>query len=194
MKTHSVKNIVLTLFLFILASPVLAHTGIGSTHGFADGLIHPLQGVDHLLVMLAIGFWACSRTGNKIWQLPLIFLLMMAAGAGIQLAGISMIYAEQAVALSVLVFGLIVGFNWRTSMIWATGLVAVFAFFHGYVHAAESYTGNDQVSYVSGFLLTTASLHGVGITFGVLSAKNHKWLRISYGIICTAIGVALCIG
>jgi hydrogenase/urease accessory protein HupE len=36
------------------ASPAAAHTGNGGD-GFLDDLLHPLTGLDHVLVMLAVG-------------------------------------------------------------------------------------------------------------------------------------------
>jgi len=188
------RNSLITVVMLSLTNPVLAHTGVGSTHGFVDGLIHPLRGVDHLLVMLATGFWASLRAGNKIWQLPFIFLLAMLSGAGLQIAGLSIQFAEQAIILSVLVFGLIIGFNLRTSTLWASGFVAVFAFIHGYVHAVESTTGDYQMAYLFGFLSTTASLLSLGIVFGTLNVMVNQGIRIGFGIISTVIGLALCIG
>ena len=41
------------------ASPAGAHTG-GPVHGLADGALHPLTGVDHLLAMLAVGVVAAA--------------------------------------------------------------------------------------------------------------------------------------
>jgi urease accessory protein len=33
----------------VAAAPVLAHTGVGDTNGFAHGFAHPLRGIDHVL-------------------------------------------------------------------------------------------------------------------------------------------------
>ncbi len=35
--------------------PVDAHTGVNTVNGLLDGLVHPLIGFDHLLVMIAMG-------------------------------------------------------------------------------------------------------------------------------------------
>ena len=37
----------LTLLLTGAVAPALAHTGVGSVEGFAQGLMHPLTGLDH---------------------------------------------------------------------------------------------------------------------------------------------------
>lgn len=111
MKTF--KNIVLTATLLSLTTPALAHTGIGATHDFVAGMMHPWQGFDHLLVMFVIGFWGFMLAGTLTWQLPLSFLMLMSAGAGLHFAGVSLSFAETWVSVSVVVFGLILVFNPR---------------------------------------------------------------------------------
>ncbi|MEQ1545474.1 HupE/UreJ family protein [Methyloglobulus sp.] len=176
MKTF--KNTVLTAALFGFTTPALAHTGIGATHDFIAGMMHPWQGFDHLLVMFTIGLWGYLLAGKLAWQLPLVFLILMLAGAGLHFAGFTLSFAETWVSLSVVVFGLILVFNPRLSAILATGLVAGFAIFHGYVHAAEIARGADQFGYVVGFLLSTAVLHGLGISTGWLSAKITQYIQL----------------
>ena len=41
--------------LLVGAAAAHAHTGIGDTQGFAHGFAHPALGIDHVLVMLAVG-------------------------------------------------------------------------------------------------------------------------------------------
>ena len=38
--------------------------------GFAMGFAHPLTGLDHLLAMVAVGFWAASLGGAARWIVP----------------------------------------------------------------------------------------------------------------------------
>jgi urease accessory protein len=185
------KQFILLSLLLGIATPVLAHTGVGTTHDFMAGFSHPWQGIDHMLVMVTIGFWASVLGGKARGLLPLSFLLLMAAGAGLGFAGISIPYAELGVASSVLLAGLAIGFNWRPSTAVAMGLVAVFAVFHGYVHAAETLSGTNQGAYALGFLLTTALLHGLGLGIGLFGEQTVKVLRMSLGVVATVVGVLL---
>ena len=93
--------------LLMVSLPAQAHTGIGTVHGLADGLLHPLIGIDHVAVMLAIGLWAAMRGGRALWLLPMTFLMAMGAGAGLQIIGYALTNAETWVALSVLATGLL---------------------------------------------------------------------------------------
>ena len=175
MKTQYFKNTALAISLLSLVTPALAHTGIGATHDFIAGMLHPWQGFDHLLVMFTIGLWGYLLAGKLTWQLPLSFLMLMSVGAGLHFAGFTLSFAETWVSLSVVVFGLILVFNPRLSAMLATGLVTGFALFHGYVHAAEIANGADQFGYVAGFLLSTAVLHGLGFSTGWLSTKMTQY-------------------
>jgi urease accessory protein len=152
------------------------------------------MGIDHLLVMLAIGLWAALRGGKSLWFLPVSFLLMMAAGAGLQLAGVTVNAAETWVAVSVLVSGLLVWGNYRIATGLAVALVAGFALSHGYVHAAELQTETDAGTYASGFLLTTALLHVLGIVAGLSGIARVKIISAGFGLLCAVVGTALLAG
>jgi urease accessory protein len=184
----------LAALMMVAAKPALAHTGIGTTQGFMAGFVHPWQGVDHLLVMFAVGLWACLLGGRALWLLPLSFLMVMIAGAAWGFAGFSLPFAEVWVAASVVVFGLIIGFNTRLSANWATGLVIVFALFHGYVHAEEIASGTAHLPYALGFLVATAFLHLLGIGAGLFSLKPVRLLLMSFGLACTTVGCFLLAG
>jgi urease accessory protein len=180
--------------LLILSLPVQAHTGIGAAHGLIDGLLHPLIGVDHLLVMLAIGLWASMRGGRAFWLFPVIFLMAMGMGAALHFAGITVIAAESWVAFSVLAAGVLVWRNTPMSSVLAVALVAVFALGHGYVHAAELTNGADVLAYSAGFLLTTALLHGLGIAVGLLGKVRLKMIGTGFGLLCAVVGASLLVG
>jgi len=189
------KSLVLTAILATLATlPAYAHTGIGTVHGLLDGIIHPLIGIDHLLVMLAVGLWAAMRGGKSLWLLPLAFVTAMGVGAGLSMLGITINAAETWVAGSVVVAGVLVWRNTRMSSVLAVALVSVFALAHGYVHALELADDADALAYSAGFLLTTVVLHGLGLAVGLLAAARVKMLGAGLGLVCALVGVGLLAG
>ena len=192
MKTS--RFVIFTGFLLIVSFPVHAHIGVGAAHGLLNGLLHPLIGVDHLLVMLAIGLWAAMRGGRALWLLPGTFLMAMGMGAALHFAGITVIAAESWVAFSVLAAGVLVLRNTPMSSVLAVALVAVFALGHGYVHTAELTNGADVLAYSAGFLLTTAFLHGLGIAFGLLGKARLKMIGTGFGLLCAVVGASLLVG
>ncbi|MCX7087018.1 MAG: HupE/UreJ family protein [Methylococcales bacterium] len=186
-----INKIVLMLLLLGSATPVLAHTGLGTTHGFVAGFTHPLQGIDHLLVMFAIGLWGCILGGKQVWVLPLSFLVLMAVGAGLSFVGVKLPYVELLITGSVLIFGVIIGFNWQVSATFSMVLVAAAGLCHGYVHAAEITIDATQSDYALGFLCATACVQSLGITASLLGKKALQALQIGFGLTATAAVIIL---
>ena len=70
----------------LAAAPAVAHVG-GPTHGIADGAVHPLTGMDHLLARVAVGLIAVM-CGRRV-AVPGAFLLGMAVGGALGGAGVA---------------------------------------------------------------------------------------------------------
>lgn len=176
--------------LLLLLAPGLAMAHPGHVDSsLLSGLGHPLAGVDHLLAMLAVGWWSAQQTGAARWVLPLTFLGSMLIGAALGYSGIALPWTESAIAASVLAFNLLVVVAARLPMVAAAGLTAAFALFHGMAHALELPTAAGAVSYASGFLLATAGLHALGFAMlRWLPGAVEPWLRLSAGIAAIAGG------
>jgi urease accessory protein len=150
--------------LYLLSGTASAHSGDHTTvTGFSGGLAHPLQGLDHLLAMIAIGLWAAQQGGRATWAVPAAFVGAMALGGGLAWSGIALPQVETAIALSVLVLGLLVAIRRRWALAAGMAIAAAFALFHGYAHGLEMPQAASPVLYGLGFVLATACLHGVGI-------------------------------
>lgn len=143
-----------------------AHTGHGVT-GFMEGLVHPL-GLDHLLAMVAVGVWSVrALPAGKTWQGPATFLLALLLSAAVAASGVSLPYLEHAIALSVVLFGVMLVFAQSQMPVAAgLGLVALAASLHGLAHGAEM-PASGFADYATGFVLTTTLLHGGGVLFGL---------------------------
>lgn len=186
--------VIITGLLSMQSLPVYAHTGINAVLSFTEGLLHPLAGVDHLLVILAVGLLAVMRGGRELWLLPVSFLLMMAAGAGLHFAGFTLSAAETWVAFSVMASGLLVWTNYKMSSGLAVALVAVFALSHGYVHGRELQAGADVAGYTGGLLLTTVLLQGLSIAVGLSGTSRLKMITTGFGLLCAVVGTTLLVG
>ncbi|MFZ6863243.1 HupE/UreJ family protein [Undibacterium sp. Ji67W] len=175
MNTRSLKNLVkfaALCGLFLLALPASAHISVmHSVGGFQAGLLHPLTGLDHLLAMLAVGMWAAQNQRPAIWLLPLVFPLMMVAGALVGMSGVLVPGIEAGIAASVLILGLLIAFMVRLPVALSACLVAVFALAHGYAHGVELPAGTSGAWFGTGFLLSTAFLHVTGL-FATLLANR----------------------
>lgn len=146
-----------------------AHAETGVTGGLLSGLMHPINGLDHLLAMVAVGLWGAQLRQPAIWLLPITFPLIMTIGGLLGLAGTPLPYIEIAIALSALVLGLMVALNARMPVAIAMAVVGVFALFHGHAHGTEIPHAANPLAYGVGFVVATGLLHLAGIVFGTLT-------------------------
>jgi urease accessory protein len=145
-----------------------AHAADGTLGGFASGFLHPLNGVDHVLAMLAVGLWGAQLGPPALWVLPVAFPLVMALGGVAGIAGLPLPSVEWGIALSVIVLGAAIALDQRPPLALAGLLVAVFAIFHGYAHGTELPRQAGPLAYSAGFVVATGSLHLTGIALGLV--------------------------
>jgi urease accessory protein len=152
----------LALGLIALPTAAFAHTGVGA-HDLVHGFMHPVGGLDHILAMVAVGVFASILGGRALWLVPLSFVGMMAAGFVLGANGITLPYAELAIALSSIVIGGVAALGHRMPMVAAMALVGGFATFHGWAHGTEMPADAGALTYALGFVAATALLHIAGI-------------------------------
>jgi len=153
-----------------LTQPVFAHSGDAS--GLASGFLHPILGLDHLVAMVAVGIIGAVVGGKAIWLLPTYFPVVMAIGGVLGIKGVPLPYAEVLIALSVVVFGMVIAVYRPISMLAAGMLVSFFALFHGHAHGVELPEATAPVEYCIGFVLATGLLHAAGISISLLDRKK----------------------
>ena len=171
--------IILALFAMCLPSLAHAHVGVGEASGWMHGLVHPFSGPDHLCAMIAVGLWAAQMGGRAVWRVPLTFVSVMALGGLLGMADIPVPFVETGIVMSLLVLGVLIAAAVRLPLLASTVIVGVFAIFHGYAHGAEMPQSASGLGYALGFMLATASLHGVGIALALFvnSMGRDKLVR-----------------
>jgi urease accessory protein len=173
------------LALLLVSASAFAHPGHAG--GLTAGLLHPFSGLDHLLAMVAVGLWAAQqKQPGAIWKIPLAFVATMLVGGVLGHAGLALPHIEAGIAASVLVLGLLVAFTLRLPTAAAMALVSAFALFHGYAHGAEMPMSASLGAFAIGFALSTATLHGIGMTIGYVM-RNRAEILLRLG----GVGVAL---
>lgn len=183
------------LLAALLSGSASAHPAVFHVaDAFMAGLMHPLTGLDHLLAMLAVGFWAAQT--RQRWLPPAMFVLMMMAGALLALNGLGLpgieADVEAGIAASVLVLGLLIFFTVRLPATFSLVLISVFALAHGYAHGAEYQGQQGMLQYAGGFLLTTISLHVGGYLAGFwMRAHFYTQLQRCAGLFTAAFGMYL---
>lgn len=185
MKISSLR-ISLAVLLSLLCPLVLAHPSHGS--GIADGLLHPLTGLDHLLAMVGVGLWSAQQSGHSRWLIPGSFVLLMGFAGWLGTLGYSLPFIESGIATSVLLIGLLISFSIKTSALFGMLMVGMFAVLHGFAHGTEMPPSVSAWQFGAGFMLTTTLLHAIGFLSGTALHKNEKLMRIG------GAGIAMCGG
>lgn len=161
-----------TLFLSLMAGLAQAHPD-GQAIGFTHGFSHPLSGWDHIVTMVAVGFFAASLGGRALWAVPSTFVLMMAAGGAWGMAGMPLPFVEAGILISVFVLAGVALFRWNATLYAAMSLCGFFAIFHGYAHGAEMPADAAGWTFALGFMLATALLHCAGLAVGIYAARRR---------------------
>jgi len=177
--------------LFIITLPCLlpslaqAHPNHGPASGLFAGLAHPLSGLDHLAAMVAIGLWAAQRGGRALWAVPLAFVGVLIFGALLGQGGVALPFAEQGIAASVLILGILIAAAWRLPLAASLAVVGLFALFHGYAHGAEMPATASGLAYGAGFVAATVALNlfGIGLGLAAKQLATEKMLRYAGGAV-----------
>lgn len=198
MRRSTACALALAALTALVPSVASAHTGVGDTAGFAHGFMHPVTGIDHVLAMVMVGVFAWQLGGRALWLVPSTFVLVMAIGGALGVAGIGVPFVEAGIALSVIVLGAIVAFGIKAPVVVAMAVVGLFAVFHGHAHGAEMPESAAGLAYGLGFMLGTALLHAAGIGLGFLigraAERTGPIMVRTTGAVAALAGVAILTG
>ncbi|WP_137931476.1 HupE/UreJ family protein [Mesorhizobium comanense] len=183
-----------TVLLLAAAMPAYAHVGIGTTSSFTAGFMHPLSGLDHMTVMVAVGLWAALKGGKAIWAWPVAFVGVMLAGAALGMAHVPVPFVEPGILASVVALGLLVALAVDLPVPAGVAIIGLFALFHGHAHGTEVPENTGGLEYMAGFAVATALLHAIGIAAGLGLGLKFRGLTRVAGAACAAIGVGLAFG
>lgn len=190
----AITRLLITTGLMITATAASAHPGHDAGTGFASGLLHPMLGLDHLLAMVAIGFWSVRQSTTMKNGTPLFVIGGMILGAGIAWGGMSLPGVETGIALSVLLAGILIATMAKLPTVVGGTLVAAFMVFHGFAHGTEMPAGSALAAYLAGFSIGTLALTFVGRGLGALMQKtDNRFGRVLGGVVA-ATGALLAAG
>jgi urease accessory protein len=172
---------------------VLAHPGHTEAPALLAGLLHPLTGADHLLVMLGVGVWVTTRSSRR-WAGPLAALAALALGvlwgaAGGSLPGLEVLLAGSLVVMGGMLTGIV-----RASPAVSGLAVMVLAGLHGYAHGAEMLPGTPIWTFLLGLALASLALQLAGIALGTVARKRLGGKHGLVGLPLLATGLWLMLG
>lgn len=194
MNTKMIERLVLAGAATLFAGEAMAHTGVGSVHGFTAGLTHPLFGLDHLTAMVAIGLWAGLVGGKARFAYPAAFVVTMVIAGIWGMTGAPLPGVEIGIGVSVVALGLAIAFNLTPPLAAGVAICAAFAIFHGHAHGAELPEDASALSYAAGFVMATVALHGIGLVLAAQIARYAPRLARFAGGAMAVAGIAFLAG
>ena len=182
------------ILLLAAAMPAYAHVGAGTTSSFAAGFSHPLSGLDHMTVMIAVGLWAALKGGKAIWVWPAAFVGVMLVGGALGMLHVPLPFVEPGILASVVTLGLLVALAVDLPISAGVAIIGLFALFHGHAHGTEVPENAGGLEYMAGFAVATVALHAVGIAAGLGLGMRFRGFARAAGAACAAVGVGLVVG
>jgi urease accessory protein len=182
------------LLLLAAAMPAYAHVGVGTTSSFTAGFMHPLSGLDHMTVMIAVGLWAALKGGKAIWVWPAAFVCVMLVGGALGMLHMPLPFVEPGILASVVALGLLAALAVDLPVSAGVAIIALFALFHGHAHGTEVPENAGGLDYMAGFAIATALLHANGIAAGLGLGTRFRGLARAAGAACAAVGAGLVFG
>lgn len=174
------KSVKLTFAIFALIPDLAAaHPGHSTSENFASltaGLIHPMTSLEHILIFLVMGVWSAQASGQLFRFLFVTLVLSCWLGCLFNVFGNTLLYVDQAIVLSALVFAVIVncvrGFSFNTALI----MMSSAAFFQGYNSGTELAFSADWLMFGLGWAIAIVILFGIGRISGhLLSVYSNRY-------------------
>ncbi|TIN29120.1 MAG: HupE/UreJ family protein [Mesorhizobium sp.] len=186
------KRLCLSAILLLAAAiPAYAHVGIGTTSSFMAGFMHPLSGLDHMTVMIAVGLWAALKGGKAIVAWPAAFVGVMLVGGALGMLQMPLPFVEPGILASVVALGLLVALAVDLPVSVGVAIIGLSALFHGHAHGTEVPENAGGFEYMAGFAVATALLHATGIAAGLGLGIRFRGLARAAG---AAVGLGLVFG
>jgi urease accessory protein len=165
---------ILTSITLLLAPLAQAHPVTQAAAGLVEGFIHPLTGLDHLLVAIAAGYWA-ARAGNHGIRDMILFLGLLLAGILVGLASLAFPALGLATLLAFLLAVAVIAVAIATPDKFVYVFFGGFALYHGLSHMLEMPHQAMVAGYVTGLLISTGMLLALGnlLRHVVITRKPH---------------------
>jgi len=162
----------LPALLLLIAAPAFAHTGYGLLT-FNDGLLHPLTGLDHLLMLSAVGILSANR--DQPFRFTGLAMIAMFVGALIGHQYGDFTGMEPLINFSVFAASGVILCAAQGRTVW---LVPVLLSVHGWAHGVEGSTGDAFYTFTIGFLISSAAVLLAGHFLGKLVFRNNTLRKI----------------
>ena len=174
MQLKSLSVFLLSIITLLVSPFALAHTDGSHVNGLADGFMHVATGLDHLLIIIAAGYWA-GRSGNHGVSDLAFVLSMLLAGALLGVCCQMYPGLQLSTILALIVTVMFVAMLIAAPQYFAYLLFGGFALYHGVVHVLAMQAPPVSAGFVVGLFFSTALLLMGGLILRqvVITRKPH---------------------
>jgi len=155
-----------------------AHPGHDSHATLLQGVLHPLTGWDHLVVLLSLGALAAGRGTRVATMCGALLVAALGGGAVLGVSWPATPFVEPAILLTVVACVALLAFHRRIAVSAVLGVCVAFAFIHGIAHGQEAPSG-DLAGYFTGFTLAGIALYAAGLKGTSLLIRAQKGAPIT---------------
>lgn len=153
----------------LVSAPAQAHVGHAgepaAMSSLIDGALHPLTGIDHLIILLGVGAYAAIHIGRSAWFLPAMFAGSMLAGFALGQSSAPFGLLELAIAGST-VGMLVLLLAPRGFQQYAVIPISLFGVAHGFAHGLAAPSAGAQQFALGMFAAALAAS-----SFGMLAVR-----------------------
>jgi urease accessory protein len=181
------RNTTITALLLAALAPTaaLAHPGHNPGGSLMAGLLHPLTGLDHVLMIISVSAWAALQPPKGRLLIAACLALFVLIGAMLPIPGSAAL--EAAIAATVIGAGLLLAMGRRWPLWISCAVSAGFALVHGFAHGAE---GPGRAGFYFAGLVVATGILALATTFVATRAGERRayWVRLA-GLCSAATGV-----
>ncbi len=171
------KSVCIAVSCLFAPAWAMAHPGHDLSSGMMSGLLHPLDGIDHLVAMLVAGCCAAQFSKAQCWAVPAGFALVMLLGIGLGYSQVSLGHVEPKIAAAVIMLTLLMMGSVSFALSISVLLITCMGLLLGYEYGTEFPHQSGGVSYLTGFALSTAILYVTGYRLAKLLMKAINMRR-----------------
>ena len=152
----------------LLAPQALAHDN-GMATGLLAGIAHPFTGLDHLIALVLGGLLLGRHSRGRLLSLGILLLALSLGSIGGIVLG-PQGWVEVFILLSLPVILILHLRHDTTTPGYAIATLATFLAAHGWAHGVEA--SGATAAFITGFLLGSVALLGLGLWLGRLLTSN----------------------
>lgn len=171
--------------VMLLPAVAFAHSGDHGLSSWSAGVLHPWLGLDHLLTLIAAGFWLTQQQLHNRIALGATFIGLL--GIGIIVGSLyPNVQLEPGITATLIVLGVLVACAVKVRLLIGIVVLGIVALIHGFVHGTELSTNTSNAN---GFATGLSMSSGVVLLLSRALVDRMRCHTVSIRLAGTAIAI-----